>query len=151
MAFQILTTTAASITELKRDPMGTFNAGDGAPVAILNRNEPASTVFLRHFMLILWIFLRMKNSVVLSMSVRMNASLRSTLMTYKLAFNESALKEWKKLGHTIQEQFKKSYVNGLKTLGFRLLNYMEERISTKLSCVVQDTDWCTASKMKLSR
>ncbi|MEH1708920.1 type II toxin-antitoxin system mRNA interferase toxin, RelE/StbE family, partial [Salmonella enterica subsp. enterica serovar Enteritidis] len=22
-------------------------------------------------------------------------------MTYKLAFNESALKEWKKLGHTI--------------------------------------------------
>ncbi|MDI4735743.1 plasmid stabilization protein, partial [Salmonella enterica subsp. enterica serovar Kentucky] len=26
MAFQILTTTAASITELKRDPMGTFNA-----------------------------------------------------------------------------------------------------------------------------
>lgn len=37
----------------------------------------------------------------------MNASLRSTLMTYKLAFNESALKEWKKLGHTIQEQFKK--------------------------------------------
>ncbi|EJA5605011.1 type II toxin-antitoxin system Phd/YefM family antitoxin [Salmonella enterica] len=40
MAFQILTTTAASITELKRDPMGTFNAGDGAPVAILNRNEP---------------------------------------------------------------------------------------------------------------
>lgn len=43
------------------------------------------------------------------------------------------------------------YGNGLKTLGFRLLNYMEERISTKLSCVVQDTDWCTASKMKLSR
>lgn len=25
-------------------------------------------------------------------------------MTYKLAFNESALKEWNKLGHTIQEQ-----------------------------------------------
>ena len=28
-------------------------------------------------------------------------------MTYKLAFNESALKEWKKLGHTLQVQFKK--------------------------------------------
>ena len=41
MAFQVLTTTAASITELKRDPMGTFNAGEGAPLAILNRNEPA--------------------------------------------------------------------------------------------------------------
>ncbi|MGL4726889.1 MAG: type II toxin-antitoxin system Phd/YefM family antitoxin [Scandinavium sp.] len=41
MVFQVLTKTAASITELKRDPMGTFNAGEGAPVAILNRNEPA--------------------------------------------------------------------------------------------------------------
>lgn len=41
MTFQVLTTTAASITELKRDPMGTFNSGEGAPVAILNRNEPA--------------------------------------------------------------------------------------------------------------
>lgn len=38
-------------------------------------------------------------------------------MTYKLAFNESALKEWKKLGHTIQEQFKKKLRNGLKTSG----------------------------------
>ncbi len=28
-------------------------------------------------------------------------------MTYKLAFKKSALKEWKKLGHTIKEQFKK--------------------------------------------
>lgn len=28
-------------------------------------------------------------------------------MTYKLAFNESALKEWKKLGRTLQVQFKK--------------------------------------------
>lgn len=33
--------------------------------------------------------------------------LRSILMTYKLAFNESALKGWKKLGHTLQVQFKK--------------------------------------------
>jgi antitoxin StbD len=40
MAFQVLTTTAASITELKRDPMGTFHAG-WRLVAILNRNEPA--------------------------------------------------------------------------------------------------------------
>lgn len=28
-------------------------------------------------------------------------------MTYKLAFNVSALKEWKKLGSTVREQFKK--------------------------------------------
>jgi len=28
-------------------------------------------------------------------------------MTYKLAFKKSALKEWEKLGHTLQSQFKK--------------------------------------------
>ena len=41
MAHQILTETAASISELKRNPMGTVAAGEGVPVAILNRNEPA--------------------------------------------------------------------------------------------------------------
>lgn len=28
-------------------------------------------------------------------------------MSYELAFKASALKEWKKLGHTVREQFKK--------------------------------------------
>ncbi|EFU6990008.1 TPA: hypothetical protein N3E86_003387 [Salmonella enterica subsp. enterica serovar Tudu] len=37
-------------------------------------------------------------------------------MTYKLAFNESALKEWKKLGHTIQEQFKYSVEDEIITV-----------------------------------
>jgi antitoxin StbD len=37
----LLAPVAASVTELKRDPMGTVHAGDGGPVAILNRNEPA--------------------------------------------------------------------------------------------------------------
>lgn len=41
MAHQILSETAASITELKRNPMGTVATGEGAPIAILNRNEPA--------------------------------------------------------------------------------------------------------------
>ncbi|MGL4351269.1 MAG: type II toxin-antitoxin system Phd/YefM family antitoxin [Aeromonas sp.] len=41
MSYQILSTTAASITELKRNPMGTVNDGEGSAVAILNRNEPA--------------------------------------------------------------------------------------------------------------
>ena len=41
MAFQILTTIAASITDLKKNPMGTVADGDGEAVAILNRNEPA--------------------------------------------------------------------------------------------------------------
>ena len=41
MAHQVLTETTASVSELKRNPMGTVAAGDGFPVAILNRNAPA--------------------------------------------------------------------------------------------------------------
>lgn len=37
----ILTDTSASISELKKNPMATVSAGDGLPVAILNRNQPA--------------------------------------------------------------------------------------------------------------
>ena len=40
MAHTILTSTSASVTELKKDPMNTVAAGEGFPVAILNRNEP---------------------------------------------------------------------------------------------------------------
>jgi antitoxin StbD len=36
-----LAETTASVSELKRNPMGTVAAGEGFPVAILNRNEPA--------------------------------------------------------------------------------------------------------------
>lgn len=41
MTHMILAETAASVSELKRNPMATVAAGDGLPVAILNRNEPA--------------------------------------------------------------------------------------------------------------
>ncbi|AWI50493.1 plasmid stabilization protein [Actinobacillus porcitonsillarum] len=37
----VLTNTVASITELKTNPMATFNAAGGEAIAILNRNEPA--------------------------------------------------------------------------------------------------------------
>ncbi len=37
----ILTEVTASISELKKDPMGTVAAGEGEAVAILNRNKPA--------------------------------------------------------------------------------------------------------------
>jgi len=40
MANLILAETTASVSELKKNPMGTVAAGDGFPVAILNRNEP---------------------------------------------------------------------------------------------------------------
>lgn len=41
MTNTVLAETTASISELKRNPMGIVAAGEGFPVAILNRNEPA--------------------------------------------------------------------------------------------------------------
>jgi antitoxin StbD len=41
MANLVLTEMSASVSELKKDPMGTVAIGDGFPVAILNRNETA--------------------------------------------------------------------------------------------------------------
>lgn len=41
MAHRVLAETAVSISELKKNPMATVAAGDGLPVAVLNRNEPA--------------------------------------------------------------------------------------------------------------
>lgn len=41
MAHKILADTVASISELKKNPMATIRKGNGEPVAILNRNEPA--------------------------------------------------------------------------------------------------------------
>ncbi len=40
MAHQILAATAVSVSELKKNPMVAVAAGEGFPVAILNRNEP---------------------------------------------------------------------------------------------------------------
>ena len=40
MAHVILAETTASVSELKKNPMATVAAGEGFPVAILNRNEP---------------------------------------------------------------------------------------------------------------
>ena len=41
MANLILANVTASVSELKKNPMGTVAAGDGYAVAILNRNAPA--------------------------------------------------------------------------------------------------------------
>ncbi|XKM13928.1 antitoxin [Orbaceae bacterium ac157xtp] len=37
----ILSDTTASISELKKNPMAIIKAGQGLPIAILNRNQPA--------------------------------------------------------------------------------------------------------------
>jgi antitoxin StbD len=41
MAHHIHAAVAASVSELKKNPTGTVAAGEGFPVAFLNRNEPA--------------------------------------------------------------------------------------------------------------
>lgn len=41
MSYVILSEIAASISELKKNPMAAVASGEGFPVAILNRNEPA--------------------------------------------------------------------------------------------------------------
>jgi antitoxin StbD len=40
MPHTILAEVTASVSELKKNPMGAVAAGEGSPVAILNRNEP---------------------------------------------------------------------------------------------------------------
>ena len=40
MTHQILTEVAASISELKANPMKVIASGEGMPIAVLNRNEP---------------------------------------------------------------------------------------------------------------
>jgi len=41
MTYQVLTEIAASISELKSNPMKVVASGNGMPIAVLNRNEPA--------------------------------------------------------------------------------------------------------------
>lgn len=41
MTHLVLTELTASVSELKKNPMGTVASGEGAPIAILNRNKPA--------------------------------------------------------------------------------------------------------------
>ncbi|HNE25862.1 MAG TPA: type II toxin-antitoxin system Phd/YefM family antitoxin [Pseudomonadales bacterium] len=41
MTYQMLTETAASISELKTNPMKVVASAHGMPVAVLNRNAPA--------------------------------------------------------------------------------------------------------------
>lgn len=41
MTYAMLADVAASVTDLKKDPMGTIREAGGEAVVILNRNEPA--------------------------------------------------------------------------------------------------------------
>jgi len=68
-------------------------------------------------------------------------------MTYNLEFKPSALKEWKKLGSVVQQQFKKKLAERLDNPMFPLPGYPGPIISTKLSCVSLATGWFTKYRM----
>jgi mRNA interferase RelE/StbE len=93
-------------------------------------------------------------------------------MTYKLEFKKSALKEWGKLGHTIQEQFKKKlkerlenphipaatlsggqnlYKIKLRQQGYRLVYSVEDEIVTVTVIAVGKRDRNEVYEIALSR
>ena len=93
-------------------------------------------------------------------------------MTYELAFKPSALKEWKKLGHTIREQFKKKlaerldnphvpsaalsgganvYKIKLRQAGYRLVYLVEDQIVTVTVIAVGKRDRNEVYVVALSR
>lgn len=93
-------------------------------------------------------------------------------MTYELAFKQSALKEWKKLGHTIREQFKKKlaerienphvpsaalsgaenlYKIKLRQAGYRLVYSVEDQTVTVTVIAVGKRDRNEVYDIALSR
>lgn len=93
-------------------------------------------------------------------------------MTYELAFKTSALKEWKKLGHTIREQFKRKlaerlenphvpasalagatnlYKIKLRQAGYRLVYSVEDRTITVTVIAVGKRDRNEVYDVALSR
>lgn len=93
-------------------------------------------------------------------------------MTYELAFKASALKEWKKLGHTIREQFKKKlaervenphvpsaalagatdvYKIKLRQAGYRLVYSVEDKTITVTIVAIGKRDRNEVYDVALSR
>ncbi len=93
-------------------------------------------------------------------------------MIYKLEFKDSALKEWRKLGHTVREQFKKklaerlenphvpsaalsgaasTYKIKLRQAGYRLVYSVENETVTVTVIAVGKRDRNEIYEMALSR
>lgn len=93
-------------------------------------------------------------------------------MSYELAFKTSALKEWKKLGHTVQAQFKKKlaerldnphvpsaalsgatnvYKIKLRQAGYRLVYAVQDEVVTVTVIAVGKRDRNEVYDLALSR
>ena len=112
MSNRILADVAASITELA-NPMKVATSAYGEPVAVLNRNEPAFYCVPAEAYEMMLDRLEDLELLAIARERESKKVFRLVLMIYKLDFKKSALKEWNKLGSTLQLQFKKAQ----RTLG----------------------------------
>lgn len=75
MAHKIHATTTVSVSELKKNLMGAVAAGEGLPVAILNRNEPVFFACRRKPTKPCWSVLRIWSSTPSPMRARDSPSI----------------------------------------------------------------------------
>ena len=68
-------------------------------------------------------------------------------MTYKLEFLPSALKEWKKLGHTVREQIKKSFGSAWRRPRCRPMPFGICQVTSRSSYVHPVIAWFIESRM----
>ncbi len=116
--------TAASITDLKKNPMGTVAEGEGTLLRSWTETNRRSIAFHQTLRLLsgtrwrCWVkrccWWRMKNPEIVKVNL-------DDLWT---GFCRRALKEWQKLGHTIREQFKRNWQNGWKIHAYPQPGYM---------------------------
>lgn len=131
--------------------MGTVAEGEGDAVAILNRNEPAFYCVPPK----LYAYYRelaedAELNAVADERMKNPEIVKVNWMTYELAFDRRALKEWQKLGHTIREQFKKKLAERLKIHAYPQPGYMVMLIAIKSNFVHLATDLYTKSLMRKS-
>lgn len=67
-------------------------------------------------------------------------------MTYELEFLPSALKEWRKLGDTIGQQFKKKLKERLQRPRIQAMHFTGCPTASRSNSAPPVADWCTGSK-----
>ncbi|WP_255144487.1 type II toxin-antitoxin system Phd/YefM family antitoxin [Synechococcus sp. EJ6-Ellesmere] len=99
MAHRVLTETAVSISEHKKNPMATVAAGEGMTVAVLNRNEPALyCVPARAYEELMDLVEDLELGPIADARLADGQEpVRSALMPFEWAFHPEALREWRKL------------------------------------------------------
>lgn len=109
----VLSSTAISVSELKKNPTAVLNEADGEPVAVLNHNRVVGIWSRQSCSSRSWSAWKISNWQKSPVPAPMKPASRYRSMTYELEFLPSALKEWRKLGHTVREQLKRKLAERL--------------------------------------